>query len=243
MSIRKTVTIPVVLLSAAVGLSTMTLPALAKQDSTTTATSSTATKLDHRSEAFIKQAARDNNMEVSMAEMGASKAQNQDLKSFCQKLQQDHTQANQQLQSIAQKYNITVEQPNTQTHELNRFQHETAGPDFDKKLATDFLRDHQKDIAKFEKASNDVQAPDVKQYIDSMIPKLREHFQQAETVARTVGVDDSTIASIVKKTPEAAGGTGTAQEPVPGTGSGEKTQKGEGAKQLQQDQTPPSPHP
>lgn len=232
------------LLTAAMSLTTLALPARAGDQDSSATTGSTSTKLDRASESFIKQAAKDNNSEISLAEAGATKAQNQELKSLCQQLQQDHTQANQQLQGIAQKYGVTLGQTTwLQKHEINRFEKETAGAEFDKKLATEFLRDHQKDLAKFEKASSDVQASDVKQYVDTMLPKLREHFQHAESVARAVGVDDSTIAGIVKKTPEAAGGTGTSQEPAPGTGSGEKTEKGEGAKQPQPSQTPPSPQP
>lgn len=79
----------------------------------------------------------------------------------------------------------------------------------------------------------------MKQFAQATLPKLQQHFQHAQTVAKAVGVDQSTISSIVNGTPEAVGGTGTAQEPEPGTGAGGKTEKGAGAKQLEQGAKPP----
>jgi uncharacterized protein (DUF305 family) len=93
-----------------------------------------------------------------------------------------------------------------------------AGPEFDKKFATDMLKDHQKAISKFEKAASKLQEADVKQYAETMLPKLREHLQKAETVARQVGVDQSTISSYTK-TSGGLGGTSDTQESTTGTGS------------------------
>ena len=193
-------------------------------------TSTSSSTTDRAASRFIKDAARDNEMEISLAQVGAQKAENTDLKSFCQKLQQDHTQANQELQPLAQKYGVTIEQTRSSEREANKFEKETSGAKFDQKLATELLKNHQKDIAKFEKASSQVQETDVKQYIDNMLPKLREHFQHAETVAKAVGVDQSTISSYVRKTPGAVGGTADEQG----------TQQGAGSKDLQQQNAPPS---
>ena len=201
--------------------------------STTTSdrqTGTTSTTSDRAATRFIREAVRDNEMEISLAQVGAQKAENADLKSFCQKLQQDHTQANQDLQPIAQKYSVSIEQTRSTEREANKFEKETAGAKFDQKLATELLKNHEKDISKFEKASTSVQESDVKEYIDKMLPKLREHFQHAATVAKAVGVDQSTISSYERKTPGAVGGTGEEQ----------RTQQGTGSRDLQQQNTPPA---
>jgi putative membrane protein len=211
---------------------------------TTTTTTGTAgygtttqsTSGDHSAKSFIKQAFRDNQMEIDMAAVGASKAQNAELKSFCQQLQQDHTKANQELQPIAQRYGVAEEQSKLREHAVNKFDKETAGPEFDKKFATEMLRDHQKDINKFEKAAAKLQEADVKQYAENMLPKLREHLQKAETVARSVGVEQSTISSIMSKT-SAVGGTTETETSTTGTGTSGKTIQGSGAQQLQNDTT------
>jgi putative membrane protein len=168
---------------------------------------------------FITEAARANESEIALAQAGAQKAENADLKSFCQTMQQDHTLANNELQPLAQKYGVTLEQTRSTEREANKFEKETPGPKLDQKLATEFLKDHQKTIAEFEKVSTKVTEPDVKQYIDTMLPKLRDHFQKAQTVARAVGVSESTISSYTRKIPGAVGGTGEEQGIQQGTGS------------------------
>jgi putative membrane protein len=196
---------------------------------------------DHSAKGFIKEAFRDNQEEIDMAAMGMNKAQNAELKSFCQQLQQDHTKANQELQPIAQKYGVAEEQSKLREHAVNKFDKEAAGPEFDKKFAIAMMKDHQKAINKFEKAANKLQEADVKQYAESMLPKLREHLQKAETVARQVGVEQSEISSIMSKTP-AVGGTSETTETGVGTGTSGKTLQGAGAQQLQPDTTPtPAP--
>jgi len=157
-----------------------------------------------------------------------TKAQNSDLKSFSEMLQKDHTQALNELQPIAQKYGVALEPTRRTERVANKFEKETAGPDFDKKFATELLKDHQKTIAKFERAASKVQEADVKQYADSMLPKLREHLQKALTIARQVGVEQSTISSIESKTP-AFGGTAETQESTTGTSG----KQGSGAQELQ----------
>lgn len=195
---------------------------------------------EHSAKSFIKQAFRDNQTQIDLANVGVGKAQNADLKTFCQKIQEDHTQANKDLQPLAQKYGVSEQPSKLGEREVNKFEKETSGPEFDKKLATELLKGHQKDIARYEHAASKLQEADVKQYAETMLPKLREHLQHAETVARAVGVDQSTISSIMSKTP-AVGGTSETQEPATGTGTGGKTDQGAGARQLEPGSTPSQP--
>jgi len=160
------------------------------------------------------------------------------LKAFCKQLQEDHTKANQELQPLAQKYGVT-EKASMREHEVNKFEKETAGPEFDKKFATEMIKDHQKEIKKFERAISKLQEADVKQYAESMLPKLREHLQKAETVAAAVGVDQSTITSLTRNSP--VGGTAEEENTQTGTGTSGKTpgltSQGAAGQQLQPDAT------
>lgn len=200
-------------------------------------TSTESTTGDHTAKGFIKQAYQDNQAEIDLANVGMSKAQNANLKEFCKMLQTDHTQANQQLQPLAQKYGVS-EQPTRRTErEATKFEKENSGPEFDKKLATELLKGHQKNIAKFERESTKLQETDVKEYAQTMLPKLREHLQKAATIAGEVGVDPSTISTIMSKS-SAVGGTAESQESTTGTGTSGKTEQGAGAQQLQPQTTP-----
>src|SRR5262249_45277369 len=68
----------------------------------TTSSDTSTTSSDRAASRFIKEAARDNETEISLAQVGVQKAQNADLKSFSEKLERDHMQASKELQALAQ---------------------------------------------------------------------------------------------------------------------------------------------
>lgn len=226
----------VCVLTTITGLAALTARAGDDPNTTTSTTGNQATTEsttgDHADKSFIRQAFQDNQEEIDLGKAGLAKAQNPNLKQYCQMIETDHTQANNELQPLAQKYGINEKTSWRTEHVANKFEKETSGPEFDKKLVTEFLKDHQKDIAKFERAISKLQEPDVRQYAQNMLPKLREHLRKAGTVAQEVGVDQSTISSIMSKTP-AFGGTAETQESTTGTGTSGKTIQGSGAQQLQ----------
>jgi putative membrane protein len=204
-------------------------------------TTTQSTSGDHSAKSFIKQAERDNQTQIDLASVGMAKAQNENLKAFCQEIQKDHAQANKDLQPIAQTYGVVAgDLPKRSEREANKFEKESSGPEFDKEFATKLLKDHQKAIAKFERAASKLQEADVRQYAENMLPKLRHHLQRAETVAQEVGVDQATISSIMSKA-AAVGGTSETQESGTGAGTSGQAEQGSGAKQLQP--TPPSSQP
>src|ERR1043166_10188445 len=57
---------------------------------------------------FVQEASAGGQMEVKMGQLGLQNGQSQDVKNLAQRLVDDHQKANQELQSIAQKKNITM---------------------------------------------------------------------------------------------------------------------------------------
>jgi len=193
-------------------------------------------KADHKTTAFLKEAARDNDAEIGLAEVGARQGQNADLKSYCEMLQKDHAQAKGNLEAISQKYGVDTNQAQArrENREVAKFE-KLTGTEFDQKFAEQILSDHQKRISKYNKAASELQAADVKQYAETMLPKLREHFQKASDIAKAVGVDPATISSITKKLP-AVGGTADSIQTIQGTG--QNAQQGDASKDLLKNETP-----
>jgi len=70
-----------------------------------------------------------------------------------------------------------------------------SGAEFDKAFVRMAVKDHKKDIAEFEKCRNDVTDAELKAFIDQTLPTLRNHLQMARTAAKSVGVDEATIAA------------------------------------------------
>ncbi len=52
-----------------------------------------------------------------------------------------------------------------------------SGADFDKAYVKEMIKDHEEDIAEFEKADKQVQNADLKKFIDDTIAVMKEHLE------------------------------------------------------------------
>jgi putative membrane protein len=144
-------------------------------------------------EEFIKDAAQGGMMEVNLGQLATQKGQDPAVKELGQRLVTDHSKANDELKQIAQKEGITLSTEADSKHQkmIDHFSG-LSGSEFDKAFAAHAVRDHKKDIQKFEKAAQSSD-PDVSQFAKDTLPTLREHLQMAEKIApeRSAGTDIS----------------------------------------------------
>jgi len=190
--------------SAALGVAIFATSALQAQSSS----QSTAPALppsnapSHRAKEFVKDAAQANQTEIAMANVAENKSQNTQVKDLARMLRRDHEKNYSQLHTIAMAYGIALDPKldMLNQHEVNRLQ-KANDADFDKEYTKVMLKDHVKCIKRFDKAVSDVEEQDVKQYAQNTLPALRRHLQKSEDAARAVGVDESTITSILKDLP------------------------------------------
>jgi putative membrane protein len=176
-----------------------------------------------KSSTFIKETAAGNHKEVTLAELAASKSQNEEIKALAEHIKKDHSEANTKLKSIAEKHGVIINQTgdSKQQRGLARFQN-LSGAQFDQEFAKEMLRDHQKTITRFEQTAKEASDSDVQEYAQQTLPKLRQHLQHAKTAAKAVGVDEKTISSLTRGTPEGVGGTGDEEKSETGRGQDKK---------------------
>jgi putative membrane protein len=137
-----------------------------------------------------------------MANVAAGKAQNSTVKDLGQMMLADHQQNYTELQQVAQNHAVTLDAALSMMnrHAVNRLE-KASTADFDRDYATTMVKDHVHAITEFDKAVADINEPDVKQYAQNTLPKLREHLRHSENAARAVGVDNATLSSILKGLP------------------------------------------
>jgi putative membrane protein len=192
---------------------------LAASAADTTTGSTDNAKLSSKGSSFIKEASEGNQSEIALAQLAQTKAQNPEVKNLAQMIQQDHQQAQEKLQAIAQAHSVTLDSSPSWTQRRTQSKLEKlTGAEFDQQYAKDMLEDHASDIKKFEKASQNIEDADVKQYAQEILPKLQAHLQHTAAAARSAGVDQSTISSYTKDLPGAVGGTGENNESSRGAG-------------------------
>jgi putative membrane protein len=95
----------------------------------------------------------------------------------------DHTQANAELQQIAEQANIKLpSQPTGKDASAAQKLGGLKGAAFDQAYAQDELRDHQQDVALFRKEANSGQDPALKAFAQKTLPILQQHLQMAQAL-------------------------------------------------------------
>jgi putative membrane protein len=139
-------------------------------------------KLARADRKFIEHAAEGGMFEVQVSQLAASKATDPQVKSFAGMLVDQHTAANNELVKIANAKG--VELPAAPRHSMRRDIDKLGkrkGADFDEHFVREVgIKDHEKNIKMFEKASKDVKDADLKAFVDKTLPALREHLAAAQ---------------------------------------------------------------
>lgn len=156
---------------------------------------------------IIKNAAKMNLATTKFAELASQKAQNQELKQFAQTLQQDHQKAQQDLEKIAQKHSITLPASVDEKcqQEISKLQ-ALNGQEFDREFAKGSIEGHAMAVAHLQQASSSTTETDLRQYTQQLLSKVKEHQRKGREIARSVGIDQTTITSLESKAQDSIGG-------------------------------------
>jgi putative membrane protein len=179
-------------------------------------------KLARADRKFMQEAAEGGLFEVQAAQLASTKATDPNVKSFASKLVDEHTAANNELVQMAnsKKVELPAAPPRGKRNEIEKLG-KLSGNDFDQRFVREVgIKDHEKDIRKFEKASENAKDPELKAWIDKTLPHLREHLAQAQKMPQA-GRDASAMGNRAAPRPEV--GTGTGKGAATGTNTGGKT--------------------
>ena len=148
-------------------------------------TSASAMEEDVRE--FANEAASSSMMEVELANIAQEKAQSQQVKDLAQMIANDHKQANQKLQNIAQQVNLNLPQNLKEDHqEKVQDLQEKSGKEFDQKYVEMMVDLHEKDIEKFEDMRDNIQNQELKNWVESTLPVLRMHLEEAKQLKEQI---------------------------------------------------------
>ncbi|HEY6444586.1 MAG TPA: DUF4142 domain-containing protein [Candidatus Acidoferrales bacterium] len=161
-----------------------TAPSSGPKDSAATSASSPMTDAH-----FAKEAAAGGMAEVKLGQLAQEKGSSETVKSFGQKMVQDHSEANEKLKGVAGEQKIKLPTTLTKTDQAayDRLSN-LSGDAFDKAYARDMVSDHVKDIAAFKKEATGGKNEAVKSFASETLPTLETHLKMAHEMARAVGV-------------------------------------------------------
>ena len=137
---------------------------------------------------FLNEAAPGGMAEVELGSLALKQGDSQEVKSFAKRMVADHSKANHELDELATKKKVVLKKEKTveQKQAMDRLSKLHADA-FDREYAKDMVKDHEKDVTKFQEAATNATDADVKAYAAKTLPTLREHLDMARKLAASKG--------------------------------------------------------
>jgi len=141
--------------------------------------SALATKAAEKDAQFVVDVVAFNYGEVKLAKLAQQKSSNKELKDAAKMIETDHLAVLSDLKNIAIAKSITVptEENGEAKDRVKDLSDDKAG-EFDKEWLETLLDSHKNSISKFENAANDVSDPALKNFVNTVLPKLRIHHDK-----------------------------------------------------------------
>lgn len=155
---------------------------------TTTGTQASA-KLASADKMFMQEAASGGLAEVEAGKIASRRAKHARVKQFGETLVKDHTQANEELRRIAADAGMTLPAtPNAEHRAMLDKLTAEQGDDFDRMFVRTFgVKEHDKDIAAFQKQAEKGENPRLRAFAAKTLPKLKEHRAMAQRLESELG--------------------------------------------------------
>ena len=135
---------------------------------------------------FVKQAAQDGMTEVQLGKLAQEKSQNSAIQSFGSRMVKDHTQANDDLASIAKTKNLQVPTSLDSKHQkMVDEMSKKSGADFDAAYTKDMAKDHRQAVQLFTRESH-AQDSEFAGFAKKTLPTLEEHRKMADDLVSQV---------------------------------------------------------
>jgi putative membrane protein len=163
------------------------VPAFAQTSmSTTTATKKTTTSaatsgLSSADRKFFTDASQGGMLEVELGKIAAEKGSNPDVKTFGQRMVDDHSKANDQLKGLAAQKNVKLsDKLSPAKQKMVAKYNKLSGAAFDSSYMSNMVTDHKQDVAEFQKEAKSGKDSDVKSWAQTTLPTLQDHLKMAE---------------------------------------------------------------
>jgi putative membrane protein len=142
--------------------------------------------LNQEDQRFVKEAGAGGLAEVELSKI-AQKSENPDVKSFADRMVQDHTTANQELMTIATGLGIDLPKALDAEHQgMAQKLASLHGKALDEQYMRDMVADHNKTVTLFQTEERSGHSTELKQFAQKTLPILQTHQKMAQELSRKV---------------------------------------------------------
>jgi putative membrane protein len=151
--------------------------------------------LNSTDEAFVENAARGNKAEIDMGNIAVTKASDSLVRNFAQKMIDEHTMAQNELQDISDDFagvNWPDDLDQTQASMKAQLDSTSAGYSFDTLYLNTQIKLHQSAVSTFQTATTSTTESRVKSYATKYLPKIQAHLNEVDSLQTQVTTNGST---------------------------------------------------
>lgn len=130
---------------------------------------------------FMQEAAKGGAEEVTLGKLAASRASSPQVRAFGQQMVADHSKANHELKTLADKKGVALDKPEARSDEYKKLA-ALKGKDFDKEYVKMMVDDHQKDVKEFDKQSKENSDPNLSAWAARTLPTLKHHLSMIQEI-------------------------------------------------------------
>jgi putative membrane protein len=143
---------------------------------------SKAGSLSSQDRTFMHKAALGGMTEVQLGKIAQQNAQSDAVKQFGERMQKDHSKANDELEKVASNKGVQLPTSLDAKHQqdVDRLRAKN-GAAFDEAYMDHMVKDHKKDIGEFKQETQAGRDADVKGFASHTLPTLQEHLQLAQS--------------------------------------------------------------
>lgn len=178
-----------VALLGSVSVSTLvTLPGLAQNyNPSPNSNTSDSTNPYYLNKEFMSQAAQSDMTEIQSSRLALQRSQNRNVRSFANRMIQQHEQSTRILKQIASSKGVTLpkyisdQQDKSLLNQLSRLH----GKNFDQAYMQGQVQAHQRTLAEFQKYQQYGQDPQLKAFANRIEPIVAQHLQMAQSMIAT----------------------------------------------------------
>jgi putative membrane protein len=136
---------------------------------------------------FVVKASQIDREEVQMGELAQRQGGKPAVRSFGERMVNDHSKSSTRLQELATQRGAAL--PTQMSHKdnakLQRLER-LSGGDFDRAFAEDMVKGHEHAIKEYKSAAKDMSDAQLRTFAETSLPILQEHLRMAKNLEQTV---------------------------------------------------------
>lgn len=121
--------------------------------------------------------------EIGLSQTALSKSTNEEVKTYAQKMIDDHTMAGDELKTLASSKMVTLPMEMDAKHKaMNEKLSAMTGMEFDMMYIKAMVKDHEKTVAMLQKEANGGKDPEAKAFAAKLLPTVQGHLDMANAM-------------------------------------------------------------